>query len=554
MRRISILITTIALVLSGIGLSPANAVGTYDAGTGSGTVECTTGYFTIASNVVTGNTSCTGDAVIPSGVTSIRNSAFNAATSLQTVTFAGTSSLQIIDNGAFYGATSLVAITIPAGVTTIGVSAFNRATSLKTVTFAGTSTPVTLLDGAFYGTSSLDSVYFFSDAAPTVLGSVGFYGVAAGAKAYIKRTATGFGVVGGDWNGLTTEVGVYTATYDSKSGSAVTPNSFISGGAITAAPSRPTLSGYTFAGWSDSDGGTPITFPFTPSTASDLTLSAKWIASYSEGTGSGGISCSTDGYFLITGNVVAELNSTCAGEAVIPSGVTSIGVNAFYSNVLITSVTIPNSVTSVDVRGFSDCLNLVSVTFESGSKLTTILASAFNSTYSLASIEIPYGVTSIGIAAFEWAGSLTNVTFLGNAPTVETRAFANIGASPAAHVSFTATGFTLTDDKWNGFTVAREFEDQKITADRVAHTIYVRTSYAAKSIATAVSVTRTSKAKVSLKVASSSKKICKVSKGKLKTLKSGSCKVTIKIQEPKKKGKLPKSKSYKHTFLVMDIK
>lgn len=267
----------------------------------------------------------------------------------------------------------------------------------------------------------------------------------------------------------------------------------------------------------------------------------------------GGFDCLTNG--SPTGTVTIEANvvtgnTNCAGEVNIPDGVTSIGLNAFYGNQQITSVTIPKSVTKIEVRGFSGCTSLAHVTFATGSKLKTIMASAFNSTYNLAAVEIPYGVTSVGDAAFRYAGTLTSVTFQGKAPTVGLEAFSDIGTTPTVHISYTATGFTLVADKWNGFIVVRDFEDQKVAANRVAHTLKIRTSYAAKVLATRVSTTRTSKAKVSLQVATASRRICKVSKGKLTTLKAGNCKVTIKIQEPKKKGKLPKAKKYKHTFVV----
>ena len=64
-------------------------------------------------------------------------------------------------------------------------------------------------------------------------------------------------------------------TFDSKSGSAVSNAIFASGGTL-AAPTMPTRNGYTFAGWSVTDGGSAITFPYSPGVTTDITLYAKW--------------------------------------------------------------------------------------------------------------------------------------------------------------------------------------------------------------------------------------------------------------------------------------
>ena len=66
-------------------------------------------------------------------------------------------------------------------------------------------------------------------------------------------------------------------------------------------------------------------------------------------------------------------------------------------------MTIPDSVTSIGHGAFSDCSSLTNVT-------------------------IPNIVTSIGDWAFSWCGNLTNVTFCGNAPTIASDAFLNVGS------------------------------------------------------------------------------------------------------------------------------
>lgn len=76
----------------------------------------------------------------------------------------------------------------------------------------------------------------------------------------------------------------YIVTFNSNSGSAVADGSFTTGGTV-AEPAAPTRSGYTFAGWSATDGGAAVTFPYSPNATADITLFAKWTAVQNQGGG-----------------------------------------------------------------------------------------------------------------------------------------------------------------------------------------------------------------------------------------------------------------------------
>jgi hypothetical protein len=116
----------------------------------------------------------------------------------------------------------------------------------------------------------------------------------------------------------------------------------------------------------------------------------------------------------------------CAGTAIIPDGVTSIGVLAFSKSEL-TSITLPSSVTSIDVL-------------------------AFNNT-ELTSITLPSSVISIGDLAF-YKSKLTSVKFEGEAPTVGGAAFAGIPSGAVAIISPSfASSFGSTGAAWNGLTL-----------------------------------------------------------------------------------------------------
>jgi uncharacterized repeat protein (TIGR02543 family) len=69
-----------------------------------------------------------------------------------------------------------------------------------------------------------------------------------------------------------------TVTYNSNSGSSINSITTVTGGTIALAPTPPIRAGYTFAGWSATDGGTAITFPHTHGKTENFSLFAKWTA------------------------------------------------------------------------------------------------------------------------------------------------------------------------------------------------------------------------------------------------------------------------------------
>jgi BspA type Leucine rich repeat region (6 copies) len=116
----------------------------------SGDVPCTTGFFTITSNKVTGHTGCAGSAVIPEGVTDIDSQAFyrGGAATLTSVTLPST--LVTIGDFAFW-TVPLTSITIPGKVTSIGGRAFSDSAALTNVTFLeGSATTLTIGLNGFY--------------------------------------------------------------------------------------------------------------------------------------------------------------------------------------------------------------------------------------------------------------------------------------------------------------------------------------------------------------------------------------------------------------------
>jgi uncharacterized repeat protein (TIGR02543 family) len=212
--------------------------------------------------------------VIPDGVTTIAHHAFDQYGQLASLTsITIPASVSIIENHVFHYATSLASITFAEGsqLTSIGEAAF-AFTSLTSITIPASVTSIG--NYAFYGAFSLKDLYFIGNA-PTYVGEYAFYGTAFGAKAHIKSGATGFGSDGQTWNGLNVATGVYSATYDTAGGTAVTSGTFIQGDTIQTAPVS-TRPGYTLAGWSETATGSVVTFPYSPTATADITLHAIW--------------------------------------------------------------------------------------------------------------------------------------------------------------------------------------------------------------------------------------------------------------------------------------
>lgn len=347
MRRLATIITTFALTMSGLVLSPANAVAVDD-----GAVSCVTdgsvtgsGTFTVEANVVVTNNNCTGKAVVPNGVEAIAAYAFSGASGLTSVTipasvksidysaFAWSQSLTavefisgsdplVIQESAFRG-TGITSIYIPANVTFIGISSFSYSYSLTSVTFASGSTLQTIGDYAFVGASSLSSIRI-----PASVKSIG--------KSAFGQSES-----------------LYSVTF--------APGSTLE-----------TIGESAFA-W------TPLRSIRIPASVTSIGNSA------------------------FSGTAIETATFSARTSPL------TIGDYAFSNLENLVSIQIPASVTSIGKGAFEYAYSLVSVTFASASTLQTIGESAFRGTR-LVVIEIPASVISIGEGAFHDTTAMTQFT------------------------------------------------------------------------------------------------------------------------------------------------
>lgn len=123
--------------------------------------------------------------------------------------------------------------------------------------------------------------------------------------------------------------------------------------------------------------------------------------------------------------IPSQLFKDCSSltNITLPSTVTDIEQNAFENCTGLTSFTIPATVQTMLYSVFKGCTNLESVSFESGSVLTSIPDYTFQYCSKLASITVPSNVTSIGRYAFNGCSSLTEINFIGTLTSVDEGAF-----------------------------------------------------------------------------------------------------------------------------------
>ena len=119
-----------------------------------GTAWAADSDFTIEDGVLTKYNGSGGDVIIPSGVTSIGDGAFQDCGSLTGVTIP--SGITSIGNAAFVGCISLTSVAVPSGVTNIGSNAFAECHSLTNVSIPDGVTNIGLL--AFSHCYNLTSV------------------------------------------------------------------------------------------------------------------------------------------------------------------------------------------------------------------------------------------------------------------------------------------------------------------------------------------------------------------------------------------------------------
>ena len=347
--------------------------------------------------------------VLPDGITSIGENAFNGCESLTSVTFGKNSQLSSIGPGAFNYCYSLKSITIPESVTNIGSDAFYYCYGLRSVTFGENSQLTSIGEGAFNWCESLESITI-----PASITSIGEWAFVECYRLVEVWNLSKLNITAGsEDNGY---VGYYAKRVETE------PNeSYVytdeNGYVIYYDGKVKALINYT-------GNETKLTIPDDITELNCFALSDCYnITSVTFGENSQ-LTSIGDGAF----NWCESLESIT-----IPDSVTSIGEGAFCCCAKLTSITIPDGVKSIGNHAFAGCSALESITIPDS--VLNIGDSAFAECTALESITIPDSVLSIGYSAFEGCTALKNITIPGSVLSIGDNAFKECTALESATIS-----------------------------------------------------------------------------------------------------------------------
>lgn len=325
--------------------------------------------------------------MVEDGVTSIGDCAFAyACTNLASVTIGN--DVTTIGEYAFRNCSGLVSITFGPNVATIGQRAFEVCTSLESVSLPESLTAIG--EYAFHDCNKLAGVTF-QGASPPSIGTGAFGNVA-------------------------------------KSGTVTYPEGAVAAYTVALAPTG-LLDWPYFAGGHCGDPAV--------NDGADVTwgLDGEGLLTIS-GTG-------TMADYVVQGAPWYPYRGRIT-KAVIGTGVTTIGNNAFAYCDSLTEIAMSSSITAIGDIAFRNCDGLTEVTIPDS--VAAIGNSAFWACSNLSSVSIP-GMAAINGSAFSRCSSLNTLVFTGSgaAPTVGTRAFDGVAATGTIYHPTGATGFT---DAW----------------------------------------------------------------------------------------------------------
>ena len=336
-------------------------------------------------------------------ISTIGNFAFSACGAVTRVTLP--TSLTSIGNGSFGSCVGLTSVTLPASLTTIGVGAFQTCSSLTSVTIPASVTSIG--SGAFSSCEALSNM--------TVATGNTRYDSRGNCKAIVETASNT--LISGCKNS-TIPSSVTSIGQSAFSGCTGLKN-------LSLPASVTSIGSFAFQGCT---GLTNLTIPATVALIGNVAfVGCSGLSSIVVEAGNPHYD-SRDNCNAIIETPSSTLLTGCK-NTVIPSSVTTIGMQSFLDCTGLTNITIPSSVTSIGAQAFSDCTGLKRV-------------------------NIPSSVRSIGDSGFYHCTNLTRIDAY-PAPayvTLGRRVFTAVPKDRTLHVLPKYMSAYQTADQWNEFT------------------------------------------------------------------------------------------------------
>ena len=401
---------------------------------------------------------------IPNGVETLGNYAFYGCSALATVTLGtqerSSSSLKTIGDYAF-AETAVKSVVLPDGVSTLGNYAFNKCASLATVSLGNSLTAIG--EYAFSDCEKLESVTFGS--ALETIGERAFFKVKISSLVLPATVRTI-----GDWafynNPLT------TITFNDGLQS-IGSRAFygVSVQTLNIPNSVTELGSYAFSGCKSLETvtiGTGVTkiSDYTFNTCSALTqISCPSVTEIGASAFEG---CSSLTDIPLNDKITSLGNYVFSGcsaieSLVIPNSVTSIGTNAFYGCTSLTSVNLSDKVTSLGASAFYGCSSLTEAVLGTG--ITTLGSSLFRNDAKLKKVVANGKIASVSTYTFNGCSSLERIYINNTPPTgASSNTFTKVPTTCRIYVPAQTCQFYAQTTYWKDFVIMPWLDELEIVS------------------------------------------------------------------------------------------
>ncbi|NDB07431.1 MAG: hypothetical protein EBX97_01830, partial [Actinobacteria bacterium] len=258
------------------------------------------------------------------------------------------------------------------------------------------------------------------------------------------------------------QVSALSVTYNTQGGSAIETGSTLANGTIEASPGSPTRTGYTFGGWSASQNGSAISFPYAHGQSSNFSLYALWASTLGITTPVSGLSGRYGSSYSLTVSTSGGSggNTFAIASGVLPTGLTLNASTGLISGTPTQIVSAPITISVTDSSTASVTTSTFSIVISKGTQSITLSSLGTSSkTYPYSQAlsmstsgksgtgAVTYSIAAGGTATGCALSDSTSATATLSASTSGTCLIAATVATDTNYESATSTSLTFTFSK-----------------------------------------------------------------------------------------------------------